>query len=73
MPKPPVGKGTNLLTRGAFIKEMEDSQFMYVLVTKENRNDGSVLDAVRPLLNEFRGVFLEKLSNGLPLLRDIQH
>lgn len=52
---------------------MEDSQFVYVLVAKENRGDRSVLDAIRLLLDEFRGVFPENLSNGLPTLRDIQH
>lgn len=51
--KPPIEKGTNLLIRGVFVEEMEDIQFGYVLVAKENRGDESVLDAIRPLLDEF--------------------
>jgi len=43
---------------------------MYVMVSKTESEGGDVPEAVKPVWDEFRGVFPDELSNGLPPLRD---
>ena len=63
----------NLLTMQCFVKEMARTGIVYMLVVKEQPQNGKVLNSVQKLIEEFSEVFPKELSPELPLLRDIQH
>ncbi|XP_059436596.1 uncharacterized protein LOC132169599 [Corylus avellana] len=73
-PKPSKGAGQNVLAKREFIKEMCDSNQVYVLVGKEcTPTEEEVSEAIKGLVEEFSDVFPEELPKELPPLRDIQH
>ena len=57
----------------SFVDEMTDTGIVYLLVVKEQQQNGDVIDSVMDLIDEFKNVFPEELPCGLPPLRDIQH
>ena len=63
----------NLLTMQSFVGEMVGIGIAYLLVVKEQQQNGEVLDSVRELIEEFNGVFPNELRPRLPPLCDIQH
>ena len=52
---------------------MRDTGTFYVLIGKEVSEGVDIPEVVVSLVKEFRDVFPEELSEGLPPLRDIQH
>ena len=72
-PSNAVEKSPNLLSMQRFVGNIVDTWVVYLLVVKEQKQNGEVLDVLRELIDEFKSVFPEELPNGLPPLRDIQH
>ncbi|GJW82725.1 putative nucleotidyltransferase, ribonuclease H [Tanacetum coccineum] len=73
-PKEVVSKPTGtLLTLSQFEDELEIRDDVFVLIGKEVAEDSEIHEAMIPLLEEFLDVFPDKLPDGLPPLRDIQH
>ena len=62
-----------LLTLKEFIKEVEESPEVFLLIGHEATESVEVPEEVKPILEEFRDVFPEELPTELPPLRDIQH
>ena len=56
-----------------FEDETRDTSIFYVLIGKEISEGVEILEATMALVKEFRDVFPEELSGGLPPLWDIQH
>ncbi|XP_059446441.1 uncharacterized protein LOC132177987 [Corylus avellana] len=73
-PKPSKGAGQNLLAKREFIKEMRDSNQVYVLVRKEcTPTEEAVPEAMKGLVEELSDMFTKELPEELSPLRDIQH
>eukprot|EP00268_Persea_americana_P043098 TRINITY_DN43212_c0_g1_i5.p1 TRINITY_DN43212_c0_g1~~TRINITY_DN43212_c0_g1_i5.p1 ORF type:complete len:723 (-),score=103.29 TRINITY_DN43212_c0_g1_i5:2428-4533(-) len=72
-PKQVTEKNPNLLTMQHFVGEMVETGIVYLLVVKEQHQNGEVPDSVRAIIEEVSEVFLEELPSRLPPLRDIQH
>ena len=62
----------NLLTMQRFVGEMVRTGIVYLLVVKEQQQNGEVPYNVRELIEDFRGVFPKELPPELPHLCDIQ-
>ena len=56
-----------------FVGEMVEIGIVYLLVIKEQQQNGEVPDSVQELIEEFSGVFPKELPPKLLPLRDIQH
>ena len=63
----------NLLTTQCFVEEMVGTCIVYLLVVKQQQQNGEVPDSVRELIEEFGNVFPNELPPELSPLRDIQH
>ncbi|GKE22115.1 putative nucleotidyltransferase, ribonuclease H [Tanacetum coccineum] len=73
-PKELVHKPTGtLLILSQFQDELEMGDDVFLLIGKEVDKDRKFPEAMIPLLEEFSNVFPDKLSDGLPPLRGIQH
>ena len=79
-PKPNLEEGksetkvrSSLLSMSSFLKEVEETQELYALVSTIGINDNSTPVVVEPLLQEFKELFPKELPPGLSPMRDIQH
>jgi hypothetical protein len=71
--KPPKEVGQTLLAKREFIREMLDTDQVYLLYGKECSLMKIVPEAVMGLLEEFAYVLPKDLPEELPPLRDIQY
>lgn len=72
-PKPLKGLGQILLAQQEFIKEILDSNCVYLLYGRESNTTKLVPELVIELLEEFADMFSAKLLEELPRLCDIQY
>ncbi|XP_026443937.1 uncharacterized protein LOC113344089 [Papaver somniferum] len=74
MPKPQNVDGKNLLTyHKMFIEELDDLEVFYILLDKESPSYDFFPPQVKPIIEEFQGVFPADLPNALPPLREVQY
>lgn len=69
------GKPGLLSTGSEFIEEVKEAQDIVALVTEGTPSSVSqeVPEIMRPMLEEFQDIMPEKMPQGLPPMRDIQH
>ncbi|XP_059431467.1 uncharacterized protein LOC132164970 [Corylus avellana] len=70
--KPSKGARQTLLAKHEFIKQMLDSDCMYLLYGKECNSTEVVSEVLKGLLEEFSDVFRVELPEDLPPLHDLQ-
>ena len=73
IPKPPKEVGQTLLAKREFIREMLDTDQVYLLYEKDCNPTEIVPETVTSLLEEFVDVLPKDLPEELPPLCDIQH
>jgi hypothetical protein len=69
------GKPVLLSTGSEFIEEVKEARDIVALVTEGTPSSVSqkVPEIIRPMLEEFQDIMPEKMPEGLPPMRDIQH
>ena len=71
----PKAKGLNIISPKAFERVAVQESIVFVLVSRELHEETheEQPEEVKLVLQEFKDVFLEKLPDHLPPMRDIQH
>ena len=71
----PKAKGLNIISPKAFERVAVQESIVFVLVSRELHEETheEQPEEVKSVLQEFKDVFLEKLPDHLPPMRDIQH
>ena len=71
----PKAKGPNIISPKAFERVAVQESIVFVLVSRELHEETheEQPEEVKSVLQEFKDVFLEKLPDHLPPMRDIQH
>ena len=73
VPKPQLGKGSNLLTKIEVERALTECGKGFAIVVREEKNPMDIPPLLIPFLKEFGDVFPDEIPFGLPPMKDMQH
>ena len=71
VPKPQLGKGSNLLTKTKVGRALTECGKGFAIVVREEKNPMDIPPLLIPFLKEFGDVIPDEIPFGLPPMRDM--